>query len=439
MGALDLIALMGAVLAVWLRAICSGAETALASVGRRQAEAMVAEKLRGAKSVLALKARADRTSTTLRAAQAAALALAGALAALLGVHRLGPQLSRFLGTPGGALAGAVVAGLLAAGGVFLLGDLLPRAYATHAAPKVARRLAVPARITVFFGGPFVSLARWIADRLLAPFGLDTARLRAVPPLDELERHLATHAARGGLAVPTPELIHQIFEFGETTAKEVMVPRTQVVALEIGATSGDILELLAGKGHTRVPVYREEIDNIVGLINAKDIIPLVERGEPIELLKVLRPAPFVPWSKPIGELMREMQQNHVHLAAVVDEFGGFMGIITLEDILEEIVGEIEDEFDRPEAEDVEALADGSFLVRGSMDVEDFNRAFTAQLPEDEDFETVAGFLNLLAGAIPATGDTFFHDGLQLTVVKRNDRRVRQVRVRRVRPLPAEPRA
>ena len=270
---------------------------------------------------------------------------------------------------------------------------------------------------------------WMSDLVLRRIGLDLRRSQAAPPLEDLERYLTDLAREGGVAAPTPELIHSIFEFGETTAKEVMIARTNVVAIDIEASGKDVLDVLSDVGHTRLPVYEGKIDNIVGLINAKDIIPVVRAGKPVKLSEILRETTFVPWSKPINELMREFQTGHIHMAIVVDEFGGTMGVITLEDILEEIVGEIEDEFDRPEGREVDALADGSFLVDGSIEIEVFNERFQTEIPVEGDYETLAGFLNSLSGAIPNSGDTFFYSGLQLSVAKRDDRHVSLVRVRR----------
>ena len=165
-----------------------------------------------------------------------------------------------------------------------------------------------------------------------------------------------------------------------------------------------------------------------MLHAKDVIPLLAHPELIVMQDLVRPALFVPWTKPVGELMREMQQKRSLLALVVDEYGGFSGVVTLEDILEEIVGEIRDEHDT-EGPVPSFGPDGTALVRAELRVDDLNRALNAQLPDGGDFETLAGLLNEAAGAIPQTGDCFFIGGLELTVVQRDDRRVRLVRIAR----------
>ena len=183
----------------------------------------------------------------------------------------------------------------------------------------------------------------------------------------------------------------------------------------------------------MPVYEGDLDHIKGVLHAKDVIPLLAHPELIVLQDVVRPALFVPWTKPVGELLREMQLKRSLIALVVDEYGGFSGIVTLEDILEEIVGEIRDEHDK-EGPAPQFGPDGTALVRAETRVEEVNHALGAKLPSEGDFETLGGLLNSTAGAIPQAGDRFYIGGLELTVVQRDDRRVRLVRVARSKSSP-----
>jgi CBS domain containing-hemolysin-like protein len=212
----------------------------------------------------------------------------------------------------------------------------------------------------------------------------------------------------------------------------MVPRTEIVAVDLDTPVPEILRLLAEEGHSRMPAYRGSLDQIAGVLHARDLVPLLMHPELIVLRDLLRPAHFVPWSKPVEQLLREMQRKKLHMAFVVDEHGGIMGICTLEDVLEQIVGAIGDEFEQLEEAEVtpvEAHADGSFTVQGQATVAEFNEAARADLPEDEGFETVAGFLNSLAGAIPAKGDRLAWGGWVFTVADANPRRVTKVRAAR----------
>jgi CBS domain containing-hemolysin-like protein len=253
------------------------------------------------------------------------------------------------------------------------------------------------------------MERWLAERLKGPGG------------------------RAG--EQTSELIHKVLEFREKVARDVMVPRTRVVAVEVGTPIPEILRLLSEEGHSRLPVYKESLDHVLGTLHTRDIVPLLAHPELIVLRDLIRPAHFTPWSKPVDQLLRELQKKRLHMAMVVDEYGGVMGVCTLEDLLEEIVGEIHDEYEEDERKaEIEPLGDGAFSVRGATPVSEFNRTAGAELPEDREFATVAGFLNSLAGAIPNAGDRFFFRGWMFTVTERGPRRVIRVKATRTKRPP-----
>jgi CBS domain containing-hemolysin-like protein len=235
-------------------------------------------------------------------------------------------------------------------------------------------------------------------------------------------------------VPSAELVHGLFTFAERTAKEIMVPRTRVVGVPLDADPQRVIDLLIEEGHTRMPVYEGDLDHIRGVLHAKDVVQLIAHPELIVLQDLVRPALFAPWTKPVGELLREMQQKRSLIALIVDEYGGFSGIVTLEDILEEIVGEIRDEHDI-ETPTLQLGPDGTALVRAETRLGEINRALGSTLPSEGDFETLSGLLNSAAGAIPQSGDRFFIGGLEFTVVQRDDRHVRLVRI--ARPLKSAP--
>jgi CBS domain containing-hemolysin-like protein len=202
-------------------------------------------------------------------------------------------------------------------------------------------------------------------------------------------------------------------------------------VEIETPVPEIIRLLAEEGHSRMPVYREDLDHIEGVLHARDLVPLLAHPELIVLRDLVRPAHFVPWSKRIDQLLREMQRRKLHMAFVVDEFGGVMGICTIEDVLEQIVGEIQDEFEDEEARPVEEHGDGSFTVQGAASIAEFNRAADADIPEDQGFETVAGFINSLAGAIPVRGDRFHWRGWTFIVADADPRKVTKLRAAKVK--------
>jgi CBS domain containing-hemolysin-like protein len=245
----------------------------------------------------------------------------------------------------------------------------------------------------------------------------------------LEKLLAAQAANQQVDQGAPALIRSIFELSDKRCRDVMVPRTEVVAIDINTPSAEILRLLAEESHSRIPVYRDDIDHIVGTLHARDLIPLLEHPDLIVLSDVVRPAHFVPWIKSIGDLLREMQHARIHMAMVVDEYGGFMGVVTLEDILREIVGDIGDEFEERERP-FDKQPDGSFLVNSSLRTEEFAQAFGFALPEG-DFETLGGFLSSLAGSIPEVGDRFTYNGWTFAVHSKEGARLNRIRLTRSR--------
>ena len=301
----------------------------------------------------------------------------------------------------------IVTGLLAGAGIWaatVLADIVPRSLAA-AAPEA---WALPT-------APVLPALRGIS-----PFTRTMGLL--------VEALVLTHSR--DVNAPEPALVRSLFEFGEHTAKDVMVPRTDVVAIRDDADPRTVVQMLVEEGHTRVPVYRGTLDKIIGIVHVKDLLPLLANPELLILHDLLRPALFVPWNRPIAKVMREMQRKHQHFAVVVDEYGGVAGIITLEDIVEQIVGEIRDEFDE-DAGDVVQMPDGGALVQADMRTSEFNRAFGAQVPEDAGYETMGGFLSSLAGAIPSEGDRFYQGGFEFLVTRRDPRRVLELRATRTR--------
>jgi CBS domain containing-hemolysin-like protein len=224
-----------------------------------------------------------------------------------------------------------------------------------------------------------------------------------------------------------ELIKSILEFTDTTVKEVMVPRTDVFAVDISMPRDRLLNSLIDQGFTRVPVFRDSIDNIVGIIYTKDLIGMLEHRDLIILQDVIRPAYMVPESKKISDLLKELQKNRQHMAIVIDEFGGTEGIITIEDIVEEIVGEIRDEYDE-EQSDVETSSDGSPVVSGGMSIHDFNERFKTVIPEDSQYDTISGFLHSLTERIPELNEEVRYENICFVIVKKNERRIRQVKIK-----------
>jgi len=333
-----------------------------------------------------------------------------------------------LGGIGGALA-APLAGVLFVGLLAAVADVTARAIASTDPESAALRLSwLPALLSAVLG-PFARVLLGGVNLMLRPFGIRARFEPPPPPLEELERMLAAQAANQKVDASAPELIRSVFELSDKRCRDVMVPRTDVVAVEVSTPPTEILRILAEESHSRIPVYRDDIDHIVGVLHARDLIPLLQHPELIVLQDLVRPAVFVPWIKPVGDLLREMQKRRIHMAMVTDEYGGFMGVVTLEDILREIVGDIADEFEQPESL-IEKQPDGSYLVDAMLEVEEFAEAFGLPLPEGE-YETLGGYLSSLAGSIPEVGDRFTYDGWQFTIASKQGPRLGRVRMTRLK--------
>lgn len=266
--------------------------------------------------------------------------------------------------------------------------------------------------------PFVQLIK----TLLVKSGL----LKASLSEEDLKEVLEAGSKSGALDQTEHELIKSIFEFSETTAKEIMVPRPDIVALEVGMSRDELLSKVIEEGYSRLPLFRGNIDNIIGIIYSKDLLSLMEHEDLIILHDIVRPAYFVPESKRISELLREFQARKIHVAIVLDEFGGTEGIVTMEDIVEEIVGEIHDEYDEVK-KSIEQASDGVALVDANISIHDFNEQFGASIPETGDYETLAGFLQKLIGRFPEVNEEIHFEGFTFAIVSKSARRIRQVKV------------
>ena len=236
---------------------------------------------------------------------------------------------------------------------------------------------------------------------------------------------------GSIEREETELIHSIFEFGDTIVREVMVPRPDVVAIEADKALRDVQAIVLEHGYSRIPVYREDLDDVVGMIFAKDVLKALHQGKhDMPLADIVRDAHYVPESKKVADLLREMQRQHFHIALVTDEYGSVSGLVTLEDLLEELVGEITDEYDREEPEVVQ-VADGVFRVDGKVAIDEVNELLDVELP-DEEWDTVAGLVLGLLGQIPDEGQEVAFRNLVFTAEAVQGRRIAKVLITRREP-------
>ncbi len=293
-------------------------------------------------------------------------------------------------------------------------------------PEVwAMRLAPAVRITTVVLSPL----------LLLPLAFSRRRGEAQEPVttvteEELKSMVDAGHEGGVLERDEREMIYSIFELGDTLVREIMLPRIYINALDVSTPLQAAVDELIKSGHSRVPVYEESVDNVLGLLYAKDLLKVWREGEKIESLRsLLRPATFVPEAKKVDELLAEMLSGHMHMAMVVDEYGGIAGLVTLEDIFEEIVGEIQDEYDQSEEAPYVQADDGAYVFQGRVDLRDFNEVMGSQLPT-EDTETLGGFIYDQVGRVPNSGETLQVGDIHLTIEQVTGRRIRKVRARKM---------
>jgi CBS domain containing-hemolysin-like protein len=313
----------------------------------------------------------------------------------------------------------------------VLGELAPKSLAIQHTVKTTLVVSIPLRLFYQIFKPIIWFLNSAANIFLRAIGIppaNTASLLHSP--EELQLIVDEGAKSGVINKMEQELISSIFEFSNTTAKEIMIPRPDVVAIADTTARDVLIRIVTEEGYSRMPVYKDSIDNIIGIMYTKDLINLLEHRDLIVLHDIIRPAHFVPDQIKISKLMRDMQERKISMAIVVDEFGGTEGIITMEDILEEIVGEIHDEYDEV-LKDIEQVADGSALVNARIGIDDFNEKFGVEVPEDPEYETLNGFLYKITGRIPEVHEEVKYGNLHFTVMKKSQRRIRQVKVRKLR--------
>ncbi|MBE9537276.1 MAG: HlyC/CorC family transporter [Proteobacteria bacterium] len=244
--------------------------------------------------------------------------------------------------------------------------------------------------------------------------------------EDLETIIDTVQETGVLDEDENEMIHRIFEMKTIVAREIMVPRTDIQALEVGSPVEDVAKLVVDAGHSRLPVYKGVIDKVVGVVYAKDLLRFwVNKGENIKLADLMRQPLFVPETKIISDLLKEMKKQRVHIATVVDEYGGTSGLITIEDILEEIVGDIQDEYDLEEEEFLEA-GEGRYLVDARMDIDELSEKLGIEIPK-EDFDTLGGFLAHMLNKIPAVNEKIDYGNMSFTISEADERRISRVEI------------
>jgi putative hemolysin len=407
------------------------ARTALTNSHKSRLRHLAEEKVRGAAWAERVAEDSVRLLTTVQFGQVLSRLLAAAVAATTFTPGLGRWLEKASFPPSLAngISLLVLTGALAIV-LLMLGEKLPEALALRNPEGIALSLAWIIHLFSILFAPIVRLitraGQWLA-------GSTPGEHEGLPFITEEEIKTLVDAGQeeGVIEEDEKAMIYSIFAFGDTAAREVMIPRIDIVAVEINTPLNEALQVIVAAGHSRIPVYRDNIDNIQGILYAKDFLEWWhEDVNDRSLANLLRPAYFVPESKMLDDLLAELQQRKVHIAVVVDEYGGTAGLVTIEDILEEIVGEIQDEYDSEEAP-FQVTGEDEYVFNSRIDLDDVNQMLDTHLPTEQG-DTLGGFIYSQLGKVPAAGEVILFDGYSFEVMSVVNRRIKKVRVRRQSP-------
>ncbi|MGA8098063.1 MAG: hemolysin family protein [Candidatus Cybelea sp.] len=403
------------VVLVLLAGFFAASEAALVSISRLRARAIVDRRVRGAGNLEKLVDDKIRFLTAI---------LVGNTIVLLAADSLATYIAISLRIPSGAILSTVIMTVI----FLLFGEIVPKTVATGDSERWALRLALPMRYAAYILTPIAHTFEVVTDLILRLFGIKHAH-RPYVTEEDIRALVNVGAEQRVIEEQEREMIHSVMEFGDTIVREVMKPRLEVVAVSVDDSPRRVLDVVIAEGYSKLPVYQESKDDIVGVVHDRELLIALANGSlaHVSVRTLMRPAVHVPETKKTAELLREMQRDKFSLAIVVDEYGGTAGLVTMEDLLEEIVGEIRDEHDVDEQEPISIVSECEAVVEAGTNIEDVNAKLGTQLPT-EDFETIGGYTVGLFGRLPKEGEEIdAADHTRLRVDRTRGRRILAVRV------------
>jgi CBS domain containing-hemolysin-like protein len=414
------IELAAVVLLVLLNAFFVAAEYGLVTARRTRILELQHQGSRRARDVLKIVANPPRFI----AAMQLGVTLTSLAIGALGEHALSKVLDPVMAT----LLAVILAFFVITFLHVVIGELVPKGIALGHSETTALAVSAPVRAFFTVFGPLIWILQRSTELVLRALGLDAPGGESeVHSEAELRMLVSQSTEHGEIEEQEQEMLYKVFDFADKEASDVMVPRPEVVALSIDLPPEECLEAVMDSPFTRYPVYRGSLDEIVGILHIRDLfLALRDRGmSEVRVEELVRPAHLVPETKDLAALLTEFRRTNQHMAIVIDEYGAMEGIVTLEDLLEEIVGEIEDEFDLPD-ESIERVDDHTIRIDGTFPIDDFNEQFHTDLP-GEDYHTMAGFVFGLLGRAAEPGDTVSHDGMRFEVVEVEGQRIDRIQV------------
>jgi putative hemolysin len=310
--------------------------------------------------------------------------------------------------------------------ILIFGEITPKIAAKNSSATVAKIVVVPIYYFTLLTLPVIKILMLISKFIGRILGIEIRDETLMITAEDIRSYVNVGKAEGVLEEEEKEMIHSIFEFSDTTAKEVMTPRTSMFALDGDKTINEVWDEVFDKGFSRIPVYEDGIDNIIGVLYIKDFLGVIKEGKADTQIKnYLKKAYFVPETKSIVKILEDFKKTKVHIAIAIDEYGGTVGVVTIEDLLEEIVGEIRDEYDREEEESILSLGDGKYEVDAMIDIETLNKNINVALPESDDYESLGGLVVTELGKVADVGDKILINEISIVVLEVDKMRVSKI--------------
>jgi len=412
----------------------AASEIAVIAIRKSRIDTLLEKGVKSAAAVARLKNDPDRFLATVQIGVTVVSSLASAIGGAAAIGFLKP-LIEFLPFPfvhRWAEAIAIVLVVLPISYLSLvLGELVPKSLALRFSDRIACVVARPIDFLSHTSSFLVKALTASSNAVLWIFGGREAESAGFISVEEIKSLIREGAAKGIFNETEKELIHSVFEFADTPVKAVMVPRTEIHALDINSSAADAAQSFVESGFSRIPVYEGELDHVVGFLYNKDLFKSLQEKTEFRIRDHLHPAFFVPSTLPISELLKQLQRRRLAMAMVVNEYGEIEGLATLEDLLEEIVGEIRDEYDREERGPLERLPDGSMVIQGSAQLKDLKTDFALPFEESSDYHTLAGFLLAKLKRIPRAGEWVEDNGYKLTIVDMEGRRIIKIKAEKLK--------
>lgn len=402
------------VILVILSAFFSSAETAFTASNRLKLRHMAEEGNKSAKRALKLVENPSKLISALLIGNNIVNIFASSLATLIAIEKYG-------------ISATGIATSILTIVIIIFGEITPKSFATQYAEKVSMMFSKPVSILMTLLTPFVIIFYSISSWIIKLFGGDIRQNHPLVTEEELKTMVDVGSEEGVFEQEEKEMLHNIFDFGDLQVRDIMVQRVDITAIDVDSSYEDVLEIVKDEQFSRFPVYREDIDDIIGILNVKDLLFLTEEAKKSFTLENYIREPYFAYEfKKITDLFKELKKTRTHISIILDEYGGTVGIVTIEDLLEEIVGEIDDEYDDDKETDIETIRKNEYMVSGSYRLDELNDLIGTDI-ESEEFDSIGGYLIGILGTFPANGEVIETDGIRFIVDEVDKNRIKKIRM------------